>query len=169
MESALEIASISSVSLDRILNNDVRKRMGDLRSVNGETGVWMRWDGGRLKGDSGLTNDFNTVQVGVDTLTGWDGVRVGVAGSFTYGDGDHKRGSSEMEGVALAAYGVWMADNGMFADVIARLGSFDTDLKVEGLTATIESLVASLSGEFGWRFDLYDRFYVEPQLELAYT
>ena len=57
----------------------------------------------------------------------------------------------------------------MFADVIARLGSFDTDLKVEGLTATIESLVASLSGEFGWRFDLYDRFYVEPQLELAYT
>lgn len=169
MESALEIASITSLSLDRILNNDVRKRMGDLRSVSGETGVWMRWDGGRLKGDSGLTNDFNTVQVGMDTLTGWDNVRVGLAASFTYGDGDHKRGSSEMEGVAVAGYGVWMADNGMFADVIARLANFDTDVKLAGEEGTINSMVASLSGEFGWRFNLYDRLYVEPQLELAYT
>lgn len=169
MESALEIASITSLSLDRILNNDIRKRMGDLRSVTGDTGVWMRWDGGRLKGDSGLTNDFNTVQVGVDTLTAWDNVRVGLAGSFTYGDGDHKRGSSEMEGVAVAGYGVWMADNGMFADVIARLGSFDTDVNLAGYKGSIDSVVASLSGEFGWRFDIYDQFYVEPQLELAYT
>ena len=169
MESALEIASITSLSLDRILNNDIRKRMGDLRSVTGDTGVWMRWDGGRLKGDSGLTNDFNTVQVGVDTLTAWDNVRVGLAGSFTYGDGDHKRGSSDMEGVAVAAYGVWMADNGMFADVIARLGSFNTDVKLAGYDGTIDSMVASLSGEFGWRFNLYERFYLEPQLELAYT
>ena len=169
MESALEIASITSVSLDRILNNDIRKRMGDLRSVSGESGVWMRWDGGRLKGDSGLTNDFNTVQVGVDTMTGWDNVRVGLAASFTYGDGDHSRGSSEMEGVAVAGYGVWMADNGMFADVIARLGSFDTDVNLAGHKGNIDSMVASLSGEFGWRFDLYDQFYVEPQVELAYT
>ena len=169
MESALEIASITSRSLDRILNNDIRKRMGDLRSVTGDTGVWMRWDGGRLKGDSGLTNDFNTVQVGVDTLTAWDNVRVGLAGSFTYGDGDHKRGSSDMEGVAVAAYGVWMADNGMFADVIARLGSFNTDVKLAGYDGSIDSMVASLSGEFGWRFNLYERFYLEPQLELAYT
>ena len=169
MESALELASITSVSLDRILNNDIRKRMGDLRSVNGDSGVWMRWDGGRLKGDSGLTNDFNTVQVGADTMTGWDNVRVGLAASFTYGDGDHRRGSSEMEGVAVAGYGVWMADNGMFADVIARLGSFDTDVKLAGHKGNIDSVVASLSGEFGWRFDLYDQFYVEPQVELAYT
>lgn len=169
MESALEIASITSRSLDRILNNDIRKRMGDLRSVNGESGAWMRWDGGRLKGDSGLTNDFNTVQVGADTLTAWDNIRVGLAASFTYSDGDHRRGSSEMEGVAVAGYGVWMADNGMFADVIARLGSFDTDVNLAGYKGSIDSVVASLSGEFGWRFDIYDQFYVEPQLELAYT
>lgn len=169
MESALEIASITSRSLDRILNNDIRKRMGDLRSVNGQSGAWMRWDGGRLKGDSGLTNDFNTVQVGADTLTAWDNLRVGLAASFTYSDGDHRRGSSEMEGVAVAGYGVWMADNGMFADVIARLGSFDTDVNLAGYKGSIDSVVASLSGEFGWRFDIYDQFYVEPQLELAYT
>ena len=169
MESALEIASITSRSLDRILNNDIRKRMGDLRSVNGESGAWMRWDGGRLKGDSGLTNDFNTVQVGADTLTAWDNLRVGLAASFTYSDGDHRRGSSEMEGVSVAGYGVWMADNGMFADVIARVGSFDTDVRLAGYKGSIDSVVASLSGEFGWRFNLYERFYLEPQLELAYT
>ena len=40
--------------------NDVRKRMGDLRSSSGKNGVWARYDGGRLESDAGLKNDFNT-------------------------------------------------------------------------------------------------------------
>ena len=168
MDSALELASITSVSLDRILTNDVRKRMGDLRSANGEHGVWMRWDGGRLKGDSGLTNDFNTIQIGADTSC-WNGLHVGAAASFTYGDGDHARGSSEMEGFTFAGYGTWMAENGFFADVVARIGSFENDMNVEGQKGTIDSIVASLSTEIGKRFTIYDRFYLEPQVELSYT
>lgn len=168
MEAALETASVSSVALDRILTNDLRKRMGDLRSANGEHGLWVRWDGGKLKGDSGLTNNFNTIQIGADTAAGQN-VRLGLAASFTHGDIDHSRGSSDMEGVALAGYGVWMAQNGLFADVVGRIGTFRTDMSVDGHDGTLDSLVASLSGEVGWRIDLNEMFYLEPQAELAYT
>lgn len=168
MEAALETASVSSIALDRILTNDLRKRMGDLRSANGEHGLWVRWDGGKLKGDSGLTNNFNTIQIGADTAAGQN-VRLGLAASFTHGDIDHSRGSSDMEGVALAGYGVWMAQNGLFADVVGRIGTFRTDMSVDGHDGTLDSLVASLSGEVGWRIDLNEMFYLEPQAELAYT
>jgi outer membrane autotransporter protein len=143
--------------------------MGDIRSDANESGVWMRWDGGKLKGDAGLTNDFNTVQVGVDSKAGTENTRFGLAASFTYGDSSFARGNADMEGLSFAGYGVWMAENGMFADVIARLGSFDTDMKVEGREGSIKNLVASVSGEFGWRFNVCDQFFIEPQMELGYT
>ena len=34
---------------------------------------------------------------------------------------------------------------------------------------SMDNIVTALSGEFGWRFDLAKNFYVEPQVELAYT
>ena len=33
----------------------------------------------------------------------------------------------------------------------------------------LDTVTTSLSGEFGWRFDLSKSFYLEPQVELAYT
>ncbi|MBQ4616183.1 MAG: autotransporter domain-containing protein, partial [Mailhella sp.] len=96
MEAALNQASVASISLDRILTNDVRKRMGDLRADQNQSGVWMRWDGGKLKGN-GLTNDFNTIQIGGDTKVAKN-CRLGVAGSFTHGDVDFARGNGELEG-----------------------------------------------------------------------
>ena len=168
MAAALEQAAISTVTIDRILTNDLRRRMGDLRSANGEHGLWFRWDGGRLKGGSSLTNDFHTAQLGADTAVG-DNVRLGLAASFTYGDVEYSRGTSDMEGLALAGYGVWMAENGLYTDIVGRIGTFSTDMKVQGNKGTVDNFVASLSGEVGWRFNLSKQFYVEPQLELAYT
>ena len=168
MDSALQIASVNTVALDKILTNDVRKRLGDIRSDKNTSGLWMRWDGGKLKGDAGVTNDFNTIQIGGDTKVGTN-CRVGVAGSFTHGDSEFARGIAELEGFSLAAYATWMGENGMFADVVARLGHFSNEMKVEGRTGDTDSRVASLSGEYGWRFDLCKQFFIEPQVELAYT
>ncbi len=167
-EAVLESASVNTVALDKILTNDVRKRLGDIRSDKNQTGVWMRWDGGKLKGNSGLTNNFNTIQIGGDTKIN-DSWRIGAAGSFTHGDGDFDRGNSELEGFSFALYTTWMAENGMFADVVARIGHFSTEMNVEGLKGDMDNRVASLSGEYGWRINLCDQFFVEPQIELAYT
>ena len=103
MQSTLELAAAAPLAINRILMNDVRKRLGDIRTSQGTSGVWARYDGGRLSGSAGLENDFHTIQAGVDTVP----VRFGAA--------------------------------------------------------------LSLSGEFGWRFDVSSLFYVEPQVEATYT
>ena len=167
MDAALQQASVTTVALDKILTNDVRKRLGDIRSDANTTGVWMRWDGGKLKGD-GLTNNFNTIQIGGDTKVAKN-CRIGFAGSFTHGDTEFARGNGELEGFSFALYGTWMSENGMFADVVARLGKFSTEMNVEGRKGDMDNRVASLSGEYGWRFNVCDQFFVEPQVELAYT
>ena len=168
MQDTLELATAAPLAVGRIVMNDVRKRMGDLRSAPGEAGVWMRWDGGKLKGDAGLTNDFNTIQVGGDHKVGKN-CRFGVAAAFTHGDLDHSNGNGEMETYSFSAYSTWMGDNGMFADVIARVGFTKSEISMKGQTIDLDNEALSLSAEYGWRFDLCKQFYVEPQVELTYT
>ena len=143
--------------------------MGDLRSASEASGVWARYDGGKLSGSEGLENQFNTIQIGADTAWGSE-VRTGVAASYTTGDTDYSRGSADTDTYSFAAYGTWMADNGFFADVVARYASADTDMTVDGnKTGSLKNAVFGLSAETGWRFDLTDTAYIEPQLEAAYT
>ena len=168
MQDTLDLATAAPLAVGRIVMNDVRKRMGDLRSAPGEAGVWMRWDGGKLKGDAGLTNDFNTIQVGGDHKVGKN-CRFGVAAAFTHGDLDHSNGNGEMETYSFSAYSTWMGDNGMFADVIARVGFTKSEISMKGQTVDLDNEALSLSAEYGWRFDLCKQFYVEPQVELTYT
>ena len=138
----------TTLSLNRILSNDIRKRMGDVRSAEGTTGAWARWDGGRLSGGA-VENDFNTIQVGVDTLVPNQNFRVGFAGSYTNGDADFTRGSAEMDAWSLSAYGLWYGDNGLFADVIARVAKAETDITADGAAkkGTLENYAYSLSAK----------------------
>lgn len=170
MASSLEMAASMPLAMNRILTNDVRKRMGDLRASNGTHGAWARYDGGKLSGENGLDSEFHTIQVGVDTVASADAPRVGVAFAYTDGDMDYVRNSSDMQAYSLAAYATWMADNGMFLDTVVRMSKFDNDLTVDGrLKGQMDSLAVGVSAEGGWRFDLTDMFYVEPQAEVAYT
>ena len=170
MESSLELASAAPSALNRILMNDVRKRLGDIRSAEGSSGAWARYDGGRLSGSNGLENDFHTIQVGVDTQPTADPVRFGVALSYTTSDSDYARGSADMDAYSLAGYGLWLGDNGQFVDVVARLASAKTDMTVDGnKKGSMDNIALSLSGEFGWRFDVANNFFVEPQVEATYT
>ena len=77
--------------------------------------------------------------------------------------------SADTDAYSLAAYGMWFGEAGQFADVIGRVGTVDTDLATRTYKTNYDQLMLSLSGEFGWRFDLTKSFYLEPQVELAYT
>lgn len=170
MRDTLQLAQTSSLSLNRILMNDVRKRMGDLRAAEGKHGAWARYDGGRLSGEGGFENDFHTIQVGVDAMPLDNGVRFGLAGSYTKGDAEYARGDADMDAFGLAAYATWMGDNGMFVDGVARMAKASNDLTVDrDMKGKLDSLAVSLSGEFGWRFPIAANAYVEPQFEATYT
>ena len=170
MSNVLDLMSNSTLSLNRILMNDVRKRMGDLRASEGTHGVWARYDGGKFSGSNSFENDFSTVQIGADTAAFLDGTRLGVAFSYTTSDSDMQRGDAEMDAYSLAFYGTKFFENGMFVDVIGRLATIDTDVTIDGnKKGNLDNMAVSLSGEFGWRFDVNQSFYVEPQAEVTYT
>lgn len=170
MQSTLELAAAAPLAINRILMNDVRKRLGDVRSTPYASGAWVRYDGGRLSGNHGLENDFNTVQLGFDTTVGASGTRLGAAFSYTDGDADYARGSAEMNAYALSGYALWSADNGLFVDTVARIGKVDTDLVVDaGKKGSVDNVAASLSVEGGWRWNATQSLWVEPQVEATYT
>lgn len=152
----------------RVEMNDLRKRMGDLRAVQGKNGVWARYDGGKLSGQ-GLDHKFNKIQVGADTMPTNNGIRFGAAMSYTQGDVDGAVSTADMDTYSLAGYGVWMGDQGQFVDVIARLAKVNTEVKTSAYTADVDQLAFSLSGEVGMRFDLAKRLYIEPSVEATYT
>lgn len=152
----------------RVEMNDLRKRMGDLRSVQGKSGVWARYDGGKLSGQ-GLDHKFNKIQVGADTMPTDNGIRYGVALSYTVGDVDGSASTADTDTYSLAGYVVWLGEQGQFADVIARVAKVGTDLDTAAYSADLDQLALSISGEFGWRFDLAKSLYIEPSIEATYT
>ena len=170
MTNSLDLAASAPLAMNRILMNDVRKRLGNIRSAEGTHGVWARYDGGRLSGAMGLENDFHTLQFGIDTVPVADAPRFGVAFSYTKSDADMKRGGAEMDAFGLAAYATKMYDNGAFVDVVGRIATADTDIVVDGdKKGSMDNLALSLSAEAGWRFNMTERHYVEPQIEVTYT
>lgn len=168
MQSNLELASAAPLALNRIMLTDLRKRMGDIRSDEGDYGAWARYDGGRLSGSNGLENNFHSIHIGGDAKLGqW---RLGAGFSYTNGDVDYARGNADMDAYGLELYGMWLGESGQFVDIVARVSSADTDMQVDASkTGSMDTMAYSLSAEFGWRFSLTDQFYVEPQVEAAYT
>lgn len=170
MSNTLDVSMVSSLAINRILMNDVRKRLGDIRSAPGTHGALVRYDGGKLKGSNRLKNNFTTVQVGIDTMPSDYAPRFGLAFAYTKTDADMKRGDADMDTYSLALYGTKTFENGVFVDVIGRVARSDADYTVDGnFKGSADNTALSLSGEIGWRYDLTPMFFVEPQAELTYT
>ena len=169
-EALAEQVTLAPQMITRIMMNDVRKRMGDLRAAEGTHGVWARYNGGQMAG-SGMEADFNMIQVGVDTVPVADAPRFGVAFSYAQTEAEATGGlaTTDMDSFSLAFYGTKMYDNGMFVDVIGRMATTDTEMNVLGNKAKMDNVALSLSGELGWRFDVTDRFFFEPSVEATYT
>ena len=169
-EALAEQVTLAPQMITRIMMNDVRKRMGDLRAAEGTHGAWVRYNGGQMAG-SGVEADFNMIQVGVDTVPVADAPRFGVAFSYAQTEAEDKAGlaTTDMDSFSLAFYGTKMYDNGMFVDVIGRMATMDTEMNVLGKPAKMDNIALSVSGELGWRFDVTDRFFFEPSVEATYT
>ena len=167
-EALADKVTLAPQMITRILMNDLRKRMGDVRAGEGTHGAWARYNGGQMSGD-GVDADFHMVQVGIDTVPVADAPRFGVAFSYAQTESDDAYGTTDMDSYSLAAYATKMYDNGMFFDVIGRMATMDTDMVNAGMKGKMDNVALSLSGELGWRFDLTDSFFIEPSVEATYT
>ena len=169
------ISDIMNISLMtwRQENNDMNKRLGELRDSKGEHGAWARMARGESKyGAHSVKNQYNYYQVGYDeklsTNPNWT---VGVALTRTEGNSTFAAGSGENNHTGLAIYGSYLSDNGSFVDLIARYARMDNDYSTIGAgvgDASYETNGYSLSAEYGKRFTKDNGFWIEPQVELTY-
>ena len=169
------ISDMANISLMtwRQENNDMNKRLGELRDSKGEHGAWARMARGESKyGSQNVKNQYNYYQVGYDeklsTNPNWT---VGVALTRTEGNSTFARGTGENKHTGLAIYGSYLSDNGSFVDLIAKYARMDNDYSTIGAgvgDASYETNGYSLSAEYGKRFTKNNGFWIEPQVELTY-
>ena len=169
------ISDMASISLMtwRQENNDMNKRLGELRDSKGEYGAWARMARGESKyGAQNVKNQYNYYQVGYDEkLSVNPNWTVGVALTRTEGNSTFATGSGENKHTGFAVYGSYLADNGSFIDLIAKYARMDNDYKTIGAgvgDADYETNGYSLSAEYGKRFTKDNGFWIEPQVELTY-
>ena len=169
------ISDIMNISLMtwRQENNDMNKRLGELRDSKGEHGAWARMARGESKyGSQNVKNQYNYYQVGYDeklsTNPNWT---VGVALTRTEGNSTFAAGSGENKHTGLAIYGSYLSDSGSFVDLIAKYARLDNEYKTVGAgvgDADYRENAYSLSAEYGKRFTNDNGFWIEPQVELTY-
>ena len=169
------ISDMANISLMtwRAENNDMNKRLGELRDSNGEHGAWARMARGESKyGAQNVKNQYNYYQVGYDEKLSVDpNWTVGVALTRTEGNSTFAAGSGENKHTGVAVYGSYLNDNGSFIDLIAKYARMDNEYKTIGAgvgDADYKANGYSLSAEYGKRFTKDNGFWIEPQVELTY-
>jgi len=158
--------------------NHLRKRLGDLRDAPAtETGVWARIYSGEVSNDkyTSIESAYKGMQMGYDKSNQVKGGRTYTGGAVSYTEADNSfyRGSGEIKDCDLALYQTWIGNDGHYYDLIAKHGRLSSDYHVTDLsdnysTADYHTRTSSLSAEYGYRKQLKDGWYLEPQVELTY-
>lgn len=165
------VSSMANLSLMtwRQENNDMNKRLGEVRASEGSQGVWARMARGQAKyGQQGIKNQYNYYQLGYDTKISGDWI---LGGAFTYTDGDssYTNGSGTNKHTGFAVYGSNLRDDGSFIDLIAKYAHMKNDFDVNGGVGggDYSTNGLSFSAEYGKRFH-QESYWIEPQAELTY-
>ena len=166
------IASLAAMNLMtwRQENNDMYKRLGELRDSKGQQGLWVRMVRGQIKyGVRSMKNQYSYYQVGWDTKVGSNWT-VGAAYSKTDGTTSFYRGTADNDHDGAAIYGSYLADDGSFIDLIAKYTHIDTVYETfHGAgSASYDNDAFSVSAEYGKRFHGKGGLWIEPQAELTY-
>lgn len=168
------VSDMGSISLMtwRQENNDMNKRLGELRDSKGQHGAWARMARGESKyGAQNVKNQYNYYQVGYDEKLSTDPHwTVGVALTRTEGNSTFRDGTGENNHTGVAVYGSYLGDNGSFIDLIAKYSRMDNEYKTIGGVgdADYKTNGYSVSAEYGKRFTKDNGLWIEPQVELTY-
>lgn len=151
-------------------NNDMNKRLGELRDSKGEHGVWARMVRGEAEYES-IKNQYNYYQVGYDEKLSTDpNWTVGMFLTRTEGNSTFRTGSAENNHTGVGVYGSYLKDDGSFIDLVAKYARIDSDFNANGGVGSgdYNTNGYSVSAEYGKRFEQGNGFWIEPQVELTY-
>lgn len=169
-------------------NNDLMKRMGDLRMLEGERGLWAKYYTGKQEMDAQNANfseKYKAYQIGYDTKVN-ENWTVGAALSYNDGtsstrnvsdtSGSWSSGHGEQKNVSLGLYGSWKAKDGQYADIIMKASRLNNEYNLKfnnvidtyNIDGDYKTWGTSISAEYGKRFEGDKGTYFEPSAELTY-
>lgn len=166
------ISNLAAINLMtwRQENNDMNKRLGELRDSKGEHGVWARMVRGEVEYES-IKNQYNYYQIGYDEKLSTDpNWTVGMFLTRTEGNSTFRTGSAENNHTGVGVYGSYLKDDGSFIDLVAKYARIDSDFNANGGVGSgdYNTNGYSISAEYGKRFEQGNGFWIEPQVELTY-
>ncbi|HBN7237938.1 TPA: autotransporter outer membrane beta-barrel domain-containing protein [Escherichia coli] len=153
--------------------NNLNKRMGDLRDINGEAGAWARIMSGAGSSGGGYSDNYTHVQIGADKKHELDGLDLFTGLTMTYTDshaGSHDF-SGETKSVGAGLYASAMFDSGAYIDLIGKYVHHDNEYTATfaGLGTKDYSSHSWYAGaEVGYRYHVTEDAWIEPQAELVY-
>ncbi|WP_293661872.1 autotransporter outer membrane beta-barrel domain-containing protein [uncultured Phascolarctobacterium sp.] len=181
--SALTLAEIGATTMLNVAsawraeNNDLLRRMGDLRTSSDDAGVWVRMYGGKNEVVQGQRSDlsYKAVQGGYDFQNNLKNGRLFTGFTVSHLDGDvsGSRTDGDINSTMFGVYSSYVGDKGHFADLIVKYGRINSDFTtIKGTDrygADYGSNGFSITTEYGYRQNLKNNFYIEPQAELTYS
>ncbi|MGM9568964.1 MAG: autotransporter outer membrane beta-barrel domain-containing protein, partial [Phascolarctobacterium sp.] len=186
---AIKSSMAAATMMWRSENNDLMKRMGDLRVLEGERGMWAKYYTGKQEmdaQDANFSEKYKAYQIGYDTKVN-ENWTVGAALSYNDGTsstsnvangatGAWANGHGEQKNISLGVYGSWKAKDGQYADIIVKASRLDNDYKLKfnngigtyNIEGDYKTWGTSISAEYGKRFEGDKGTYFEPSAELTY-
>ena len=172
---AAKATSLMSGNYKAFLNevNNLNKRMGDLRDINGEAGAWARIMSGSGSAGDGFSDNYTHVQVGADKKHELDGLDLftGVTMTYTDSNAGSDTFSGKTKSVGAGLYASAMFDSGAYIDLIGKYVHHDNEYTATfaGLGTKDYSSHSWYAGaEVGYRYHVTDDAWIEPQAELVY-
>ncbi|MDD4599517.1 hypothetical protein SDC9_03957 [bioreactor metagenome] len=171
-------AGLGNVALStwRLENNDLLRRMGDLRQEENSTGTWARIYGGETEINSSLSStvQYRGIQAGYDRKVEIKQGKLFTGLALSHMDGDIASygGKGDTDSTMFGIYGSYVGEKGHFADAIIKYGRMSGKMNTWSSTTNYESDTAAnglnMSIEYGYHKDLKDGWYIEPQAEINY-
>uniref|UniRef100_UPI00094FE3F0 IdeS/Mac family cysteine endopeptidase n=1 Tax=Glaesserella parasuis TaxID=738 RepID=UPI00094FE3F0 len=122
IKEANELTSLHT-DLNHVEMNNLNKRMGELRGIDANAGVWARVLGGKGSSDS-YKHKFTHIQTGFDKQSHLSNAELftGVTVTHTSTDIEGKVGSTngDVKSIGAGVYATALFDNGFYLDTIAK-------------------------------------------------
>ena len=174
-DATLALANIWQIEEQSVSRHSEALRADDASMTSG---VWTDVDGGDFVGNSvdGRTyrQSETSASFGAEQRTDFDGGRnvAGLVYTHTQSHASLQDGRADLRADSLGAYGTWVSNSGVFADVMARVGQLRnsySSMDAFGTSAgRYHTSAASASVRVGRRFEGARGGYIEPQWQAAY-
>ena len=173
-DAALALSNIWQIEEQAVSRHSESLRSGEAPDASA---LWVDTDGGDFtSGDAGRNyrQSETSVSIGTERQTDFDGGHnaVGLVYTQTQSHASLTNGTADLHGNSLGVYSTWYADQGLYADVVGRVGQLrNSYMSADSFGTTsgrYRARAASLSARVGRRFQDSRGGYIEPQVQAAY-